>query len=301
MLENLNRIIWVAVFAGAIGCGERRPVEQPKANAPAERIFNVRGVVQRFDPDGKTIIIKHDKIPGYMEAMTMPFEASDTNELKKVQPGDIASFRLRVTTNAGWIDQIVKTGSTNIDEPPGHQSFRRVREVDPLVEGSVMPDYHFTNELGQAASLSDFKGEAFAITFIFTRCPFPNFCPRMSTHFAEASKRLATAPDGPKNWHLFSISFDPEYDTPSHLKEYAARYQYDSAHWSFLTGAMIDIDAITEQFGLAFSYRSGTFDHTLRTAVIDATGRVQRIFIGNEWKVDDLVAEMTQAAEAKPK
>ena len=113
---------------------------------------------------------------------------------------------------------------------------------------------------------------------------------------------MSAQPDGPKNWRLLSISFDPEHDTPATLQAYARRYQYDPKQWSFVTGALIEIDAITEQFGLEFFREAGStfnFNHKLRTVVVDAQGRVQQVFVGNEWKVDDFVTEMVKAAEVK--
>ena len=184
-------------------------------------------------------------------------------------------------------------------ELPRRETFRRVREVDPLNVGDPLPDYPFTNTLGQAIHLGQFKGKALALTFIYTRCPFPNFCPRMSANFGDACKKLAALPEAPKNWHLLSISFDPEFDTPEMLKGYARRYNSDTNHWSFASGALIDIDAITEQFGLIFPREGVGFNHNLRTVVVDAQGKVQKVFTGNEWTVDDFVAEMIKAAEAK--
>lgn len=264
----------------------------------APRIFAVKGVVKELKPDGRTVVIRHEAIADYMPAMTMPFEVKQTNELAGLQPGDAVAFRMLVTDREGWIDQVTKLGSGPAEETPSRETFRRVREVDPLNVGDPMPDYAFTNELGQPIHLGQFKGQALALSFIYTRCPFPNFCPRMSINFADACKKLTSLPDGPANWRLLSISFDPEHDTPEVLKNYARTYKYDSNHWSFATGALIDIDAITEQFGLMFPREGIGFNHNLRTVVVDARGRVQRIFTGNEWKVDDLVAEMVRAAAA---
>ena len=279
--------------------GDRTAAAEPSSQTSTQ-IFSVKGVIRELKPDGRTVVIKHEEIPNYMPAMTMPLEVKDTNELAGVRPGDEVAFRMLVTGKEGWIDQIRKLGSTDAAEPPPRETFRRVRIVEPLEVGDTLPDYPFTNELGQAIHLAQFKGQALGLTFIYTRCPLPNFCPRMSSHFADACKKLSTLSDGPKNWHLLSISFDPEFDTPGVLKNYAKRYERDTNHWSFATGALIDIDAITEQFGLMFP-REGkgfTFNHNLRTVVADAQGRVRKVFIGNDWKVDDLVAEMVAAAEA---
>lgn len=265
------------------------------------QVFFVRGVVEELLADGKTAVIKHEAIPNYMEAMSMPLEVKEPKELAGLQPGDAIFFRMLVTKEEAWIDRVTKTGqaAAKADKPP--TTFRRVREVEPLRVGDMMPNYPFTNELGQAVSLQDFKGQALGFTFIFTRCPFPTFCPRMMENLAKAYQQLSARPEGPKNWHLLSISFDPEFDTPTTLKAYAQRHQYDPKKWNFVTGALIEIDAITEQFGLEFFREAGSFNfnHKLRTVVVDAQGRVQQVFTGNEWKVDDFVAEMVKAAAAK--
>jgi len=265
-----------------------------------ERAFQVNGIVREILPDRKQVKIEHEKIPGYMEAMTMPFDVKDAKELTGLQPGDKVAFRMVVTEKDGWIEHIKKTGTTTPILAAAPENFRQVREVDPLKVGDLMPDYHFTNELGQAVNLSDFKGQALALTFIFTRCPFPTFCPRMSDHFEQVQKTLKLMTNGPANWHLLTISFDPAFDTPSVLQSYAKRFQADPKRWNFATGELIDITAITEQFGLLFwrpnPAEPAAINHNLRTVVIDAQGRVQKIYTENTWKVDELVEEIVKAA-----
>jgi protein SCO1 len=155
------------------------------------------------------------------------------------------------------------------------------------------------DERRRPVALSQFRGQALGITFIYTRCPYPTFCPRQSVQFAEVCRQLKARPAGPANWHLLSVSFDPAHDTPSVLRAYARGYKYDPARWNFLTGEMIDIDALTEQFGMFFARDGEGFSHNVRTAVIDAEGRIQRIFVGNEWTVDEFVAAMVKAAGAR--
>jgi protein SCO1 len=299
-MRNAFTLLTVAALAGGIvSCNQNSSEEKPPTAAASSQtgtqIFTVKGVIKELKPDGRTVVIKHEEIPNYMPAMTMPLEVKDTNELTGLQPGDGVRFRLLVTDKEGWIDQLKWLGSTNLAEPPPRETFRRVRAVEPLEVGDAMPDYPFTNKLGRAIHLADFKGQALAFTFIYTRCPLPNFCPRMSGNFAEACKKLSL-PDAPKNWRLLSISFDPEHDTPEVLNSYAKRYEHDTNHWDFATGALIDIDAITEQFGLMFPREGAIFNHNLRTVVVNAQGRIQKIFIGNEWKVDEFVVEMVRAA-----
>ena len=270
-----------------------------KTNA-TPTIYQVKGVVQEVVPEKKKVKIAHEKIPGYMDAMVMMLGVRQVEELNGLKPGDNISFRMLVTDDDGWIDQIKK-----LDLPPAQvvttepATFRRVREVEPLAVGDVMPDYSFTNTQGRLVRLSDFKGQALAFTFIFTRCPFPTFCPRLTSNFSEAQNILKSMRDGPTNWHFLSITIDPEYDTPERLKFYAQQYRADPARWDFVTGELIDITAIGEQFLLQFWRAKPTdpIQHNVRTVVVDAAGKVQWVSVENEWKATNLVEQVVQAAQ----
>ena len=296
--KKLSLLLTAMVALALAACREK-----PAPPTPAAKLqtFVVRGVIEEVRPDLETIVIKHEEIPGYMEAMTMPFSVKRTNDASGLVKGARVSFRLVVTEDESWIDRITQLGGAPQVDTPSVQSFRRVRDVEPLKVGDALPDYRFTNQLGQAVSTGQFKGQALALTFIFTRCPLPDFCPRMSRHFSDAQKQLAGRAGGPANWHMLTISFDVAFDTPAVLKNYSEAYGADPRRWDFVTGVMADIDAITEQFELPFSRAPGSiqFDHKLRTAVIDTQGRVQRIFVGNLWKPEELVEEMVKAAAAK--
>jgi protein SCO1 len=284
------------------------PVPAPPS-APGTNLqtYFVRGVVKELKPDGRTLIVDHEEIPNYMAKMVMPFKVKATNDLAGLGTNDQIHFRLNVAEFESWIDQVTKTGKAPVPAAdPNRRSFRPVREVEVLKEGDPLPNYPLTNQLGQPFQTAQFKGRALAITFIFTRCPLPDFCPRMSRNFVTAMKQLKARPAGPTNYHFLSLSFDVEHDTPATLRNYAkgleATQAADLSRWTFATGALIEIDDITERFGLAFARDPGSiqFNHNLRTVVIDAVGRVQKIFIGNEWKSDELVTEMIKAAEVKP-
>jgi protein SCO1 len=295
-------LAWVLAIAG---CGKQnQPTQPPSAQSTGKDSTNyqVKGVVEEVLPAKKQVIIKHEEIPGYMDAMTMRFDVKDTNELAGLKPGDDVSFRMIVTDDDGWIDQIKRLGTTTpIVTGNAPENFRRAREVDPLKEGDTMPNYNFTNQLGQPVSLSDFKGQAVAFTFIFTRCPFPTFCPRMSQHFQAVQAQLKDMPNAPTNWHLLSITIDPKFDTPAILKNYAAQYHSDPKHWSYLTGELIDITAIAEQFGLLF-YRPDPnqpagINHNLRTVILTAGGKVHKIIPENTWKPEEVTAALVEAAK----
>jgi protein SCO1/2 len=281
----------------AVSAETNPPPAAPALQSANQKTFQVKGFIKELKSDGKTVEIRHEEIPNYMPAMTMSFESKDPKELAELKPGDVVSFRLIVTDTDSWVDQIRKLSAAAPTEPT-RSTIRIVRDVEPLQIGDPLPDYHFTNELGQAASLAQFKGKALALTFIFTRCPLPNFCPRMSSNFEAVQKKLLVLPNAPTNWHLLTLSFDPDFDTPVILKSYAERYGADPQHWSFITGEIIDITAISEQFGQMFWRDQGAINHNLRTVVVDAAGRVQKIFQGNNWSPDELVDEMVKAASA---
>ena len=304
MKRNLLPLLAAALLPGTgSSCRpEGASVPPPPAAARTNlQTYQVKGVIKELLPEKKKVKIAHEEIPNYMEAMTMMFDVRDANGLAGLQVGDTVLFRMLVTDDDGWIDQLKKLDGPRTPLPPEPATFRRVREVEPLAVGDKLPDYTFTNALGRAVRLGEFQGRALGITFIFTRCPFPTFCPRLSSNFSEAAEKLKTMANGPTNWHLLSITIDPEFDTPERLRAYAQRYKGDPNHWDHLTGALIDITAISEQFGLQFwrSNPNEPINHNVRTVVVDATGRIQWITPENEWKSDTLVEQMVRAARAK--
>jgi len=268
-----------------------------KSAPPSGRqTFIVRGVVKELPGDGKTVVIQHEAISNYMAAMTMPFEAHDPKELEGLVPGEAITFHLVVTATDGWVEQIVPREASAAPSTNAAPGILITRAVEPLDEGELLPDYHFTNELGQAVTLSQYKGEVIALTFFFTSCPFPNFCPRLTHNFSEVAAQLAALSNAPPRWRLLSITFDPRHDTPERLLAYARNAEYNPAHWSFLTGALDQISELADNFGETYSFENGTINHNLRTVVVDAHGRIKKILPGNYWSPADLIHEMTTAA-----
>jgi protein SCO1/2 len=156
--------------------------------------------------------------------------------------------------------------------------------------------YPFTNEFGNPITLESFRGDALAITFFFTRCPIPEYCPRLSRNFEEASQRLLADPNAPTNWHFLSVSIDPEMDTPAVLRSYGKRYHYDSNHWSFITGPVPKIRELARESGVSYEPENGLFNHNFRTLIIDPHGSMQTSFpIGGNLS-DKIVSEIVKAA-----
>ena len=263
------------------------------------KTYPAQGIVREIDLTQKTVTIQHDAIPGFMPAMTMPFAVTDARELQAIAVGDLVAFEITVTAKDGWIDHLHKLASPTETNLPTTGPFRLVRDVEPLNIGDPLPDYAFTNELGEPIRLTAFQGQALAITFIFTRCPYPTFCPRMSSLFQDTLDLLAHDPTAPTNYHFLTVSFDPDYDTPHQLQTYAESHHYDPQRWSFLTGQLINITALADCFGMKFWREGAGLNHNLRTAVVDANGHVQTVLIGNNWTPESLAEEVVGAARKK--
>ena len=266
------------------------PILAPQPS-DAVRTFTVHGVVMSLQPAEQIIVIRHEAITNYMDGMTMPFKATDTNIFSDLSRGDDVTFQLHVTDTESRVDHFIKTGSEKI-EPPAPTT----AQSKPAAPGDSLRDYKFTNEQGQAVSLNDFRGQALAITFFYTRCPLPDYCPRLSKNFQMACAKLKTRPDAPANWHFLSITFDPDFDTPEMLKDYAGTYQADPAHWSFLTGDPDKIAELAQASGVSYRMQDGTFDHNFRTLIIDTNGNLQTVFPTSGDLSDMIVNEMIKAA-----
>lgn len=274
----------------ATGC-DRNASTQPGANN-GSRTFAVTGVVQEISPNLKSVVINHDEVPGFMHAMSMPFEVKDTNLLTSLRPQDTITFRLTVTGDDGWIDQI-KVLSNSVAAPSPIASAPNKPAADPDVMSM------FTNEFGQAVKMTDFSGKAIALTFFLTRCPISTACPRLSQNFAAASQILASRPGTPTNWQFISISIDSENDTPAVLRRYGKRYNYNPIHWTFLTGPEERVANLTRMFGFEFKPEAGTiFSHGFRTVILTPTEKVQQIYPVSGNLSQNIVEDMLKALAA---
>ena len=270
----------------------------------------IRGVGKAAIKQGWTVIGFYNGFRGLMENHSTVLDNAAMAGI--LTQGGTVQFRLRVTEKDGWIDQIrpvdpapeakptpvdpTSQGATNRDT-----AIRMLPNVPALNPGDALPDYGFTNQLGTRFKLSEFRGTAYAFTFIFTRCPFPNFCPRITDHFTQVQRALTDPTAGPKRWRLLSITLDPEFDTESVLAAYGSRAKADPAHWWMARCDFDTLDRIAGHFGQYYSQGASVAgqNHNLRTVVVDPSGRIHQVFIGNEWTVAELTQALTEAA-AKP-
>lgn len=262
------------------------------------KIFNVRGVVQELSVEDPTkIIIDHEEMPGYMAAMIMPFQAKDPDELDGLTPGDVVTFNYHVATLESWITDVAATGETG-----------EIKSLDDLgepaapllAEGDLLPDYEFLDENGEPIKLSELRGMPVALTFVFSRCPVPEYCPRMMRNFFDVHNQLEADPDAPEDFRLLTISFDSWNDTPEIMKNWGKAYGHQPGQkWSLLTSeTCCTISEIGANVGLKFGEVNGSYNHNLRTVVLDPDGTIRRIFTDETWSTDELIAEIKAAASS---
>jgi protein SCO1/2 len=251
--------------------------------------YPARGLVLEVDPASSSLTVSHEDIPGYMNAMVMPFTLRDGKALAEVRPGDRIAFRLHVSKERSWIDEI-----RLLSAAPADPGLLQTPAVATLVRiGDPLPDFTLTNHDGEAVSLSSMRGKVVAVTFIYTRCPLPDYCPRMITNLQAVERRF---PERVGNdLALVAVTFDPQYDTPQRLKEYARLFESDKPGWEFLTGPIQDIERVCSMFGVEFWPEEGLITHTLQTAVIDREGKLAAQVEGKDYSGKQL-ADLVELA-----
>jgi len=261
--------------------------------------YSARGVVEQIAPDRRQVTIHHQAIPGYMMEMTMDFPVQNTNELNGISPGDKITFTLVVGETNDWIENIRRTGRTT--EVMTNTMMQMLGMMPELRPGDLLPDGELLTENDRRIHFSNFRGKAVAFTFFFTRCPLPNYCPLMNRNFAATRDLILSVNNAPTNWELLSISFDPQFDTPQILSEYAGAYRGDNtAHWLFADATTNTLARLAPRLGLIIMRQGNNISHNLRTVVIDSQGRIYKQFDGNQWTPQELAGAILEATRAQP-
>jgi protein SCO1/2 len=285
-------VLLISVLFFLTGC-------QPAAttsNGTAAKRFPLVGKVISVNKEAKTATIQHEEIPGYMSAMTMSFPIHEDWVWNDLTPGSEIHAELVVDNTAKepyWLEKIGIVAGADPNRPvPTDDRFAQI--------GKPVPDFTLTNQDGKKISLKDFRGKALAITFIYARCPLPDYCIRMSTNFSDIANELKGNGELKDKIRLLSISFDPENDTPEKLRSYGAGYlgnqnPPDFTVWQLAVGSDAEVKKIADFFGLDYQIDESNktqINHNLRTAVISPEGNVTKIFPGNEWTPAQLLNEM---------
>jgi len=276
----------VALVVTALGCRQ----------APPSRQYELTGQILEVRSDRNEVVVKHDDIKGFMPGMTMPFKVRPSSLLEGRKSGELITATLVVEEVDAYLSTLTRTGEAPLPEGPPPAEAPKT-----LQPGDAVPDAALVNQDGAPAFVSSLKGHPYALTFIYTRCPIPDFCPLMDRNFKAVQEAIASTP-ALKDARLVSVTLDPAYDTPKILGPYARRLGADPAIWTFLTGDPKAVAAFGEQFGLYVEHDKSTeinVIHNLRTAVVDPAGRVVTIHNGNTWTPADLIADLTTAAAAK--
>lgn len=278
------------LMLAAVGISACKKTEAPKASDGARR-FELKGKVISADKSEHKVTIEHEEIQGYMEAMTMPFTLLDDWVYSELKPGAKIQATLVVDQGRTWLENPVVS---NVADPS------LVGKVETGIEpstGAEVPDFTLVNQDGKKIGFKNYRGQTLLLTFIYTRCPLPDYCPLMSTNFAYINKQLQSNPAVKGKTHLLSITVDPEYDKPKVLREYGARYAGSGKtdafkQWELATGSADEVKKVAQFFGLNFWTEKDQVIHNLRTVMISADGKVAKVYRGNEWKPEDVLKDL---------
>ena len=255
-----------------------------------EQRYELKGKVVLVEPDKHLVTISHGDIQGYMPAMTMPYTVPNDSDLQILAPNDEVQATLVVDGAHSWLENLIITR----ESPNPSAAMPGVVMAKP---GDEVPNFTLRNQDDREIHIQNYHGKALLLTFIYTRCPVPEYCTLMSDNFAQIDRVLGQDPELYAKTHLLSISIDPSYDTPKVLRSYGAahteRYQNETfAHWEFATGTSEQVKEIAQFFGLTYFPEKDQIIHSLRTAIVDPDGKVVKIYSGNEWKPKQVVDEL---------
>lgn len=267
------------------------------AGGEDQRQYTLQGQVLSVAADRREANIKHEEIPGFMPAMTMQYKASDTRQFEQLAAGDLITATLVVVSNDAYLKDVKKVGEAPIEKAP-QAAPSASSGFELLSPGEVVPNARFVDQDGKTRDLASFRDSTLVVTFIYTRCPIPTFCPLMDRHFVAIQNKLKTEP-ALRRVQLVSVSFDPIADTPPVLKKHAATLGADPKYWTFLTGQRDEIDRFAARFGVTVTRETTApleISHNLRTAIVDAKGALVKAYSGNEWTPDQLLADLRHVA-----
>ncbi len=291
---ELAFVILIAALApGLAGCKKAAP--PPPAQEQAKR-YHLVGKVVSIDQQQATLNVDGQEIPGFMAAMTMPYPVRDAKALSFLNPGDEITADVVVTSDGAYLENIVitKKGAPGDAKPTGTS-----HQPQP---GEKVPDFALINQDGKRIRLSSFRGGVLLVTFIYTRCPFPDFCPLVSKNFAQIYAQLRQNPAFDSKIRLLSVSFDAAYDTPAVLKKYAATFSGTTGgdpfdRWEFATVPAMQLPAMADFFGLYYKPSGGQIIHSLSTTVISPDGTVYKWYEDNDWQPADLLEDAAQSLQ----
>lgn len=283
MKQAILLLVLIICLSGAASC------RRDRSN---ERRFDLKGRVVLVEKDKQQVTIAHGDIKGYMPAMTMPFTVPSQTDLEILAPNDEVTATLVVDGSHAWLEQmIIVKGTADQSSLPSATQAK---------EGDEVPNYTLRNQDNREIKMQNYRGKALLLTFIYTRCPIPEYCTLMSSNFAKVDRALGQDPKLYESTHLLSISIDPAYDTPQVLRSYGAahteRYQNETfAHWEFAAAKADETRKMADFFGLRYYPQNDQIIHGLRTVIVNPQGKVAKIYTTEDkWTPEEVVEELTK-------
>ena len=289
--NSLARLTIMLLLGGMFFGGCAEPVDPNRGQR-----YELKGKIVSFNKAQRQVVVQHEAIPDFMEAMTMPFTLKEEGAFDVMHAGDTIQATLvvddeRTRLENPIISQAIPTGAAKAAPTDGGLA-------EPEIGASV-PDVSLVNQDGKRISLQQYRGRALLVTFIYTRCPLPDYCTLMSNNFAEIRRELDKSPERGAGAHLLSITLDPAYDTPKVLRSYGAahtdNYQNEKFEdWEFATGKPEEIQRAANFFGMGYKQEGEEIVHSLRTALITPDGKLHKMYRGNEWKPAEVVRDLRE-------
>ncbi|HEY3703938.1 MAG TPA: SCO family protein [Terracidiphilus sp.] len=299
----IRRYASLTILAATIllpGCHKAASSDQPSSADSSYKTYKLKGKVMSTNLKTGEVTVNHQAIPGFMEAMTMPYKVKDPGVLSELHPGDVITADVLVSQTPDadiLLDHIVVVAQ-------GKPDYKPTSQYHVPSPGDAVPDFKLRNQDDRAISLNQFRGKQLLVTFIYTRCPMPEFCPRVTRQFAQIDRQLQSDPAVYSKTHLLCVSFDPENDTPARLRAYGATYigsdaKSAFAHWDFAVPDKATVDKMAQFFDVGITKDSeANITHTLSTTLIGADGKVNQFYPGNEWTVEQVLADVKHGAGA---
>ncbi len=295
MSSPINRLaIIILILAAAAFLGLSACNQSPQGASPEGKQYPLKGTVVSIDKPNSSVVVNGEAIPGFMEAMAMPYKVKSPGELDPLAVGDSITATIVADKDDYFVRDITVTAHSA--SPPAKPS----SDLHVPEPGESVPNFKLVNQSGRHISLDQYRGKTLLLTFIYTRCPFADFCPRVSGEFAALNQQLKKDSALYKKTHLLSVSFDPKNDTPKVLRTYGAGYlggkspQFD--HWEFAAPTLEGLPDLTKYFGVTYTQDGGVITHSLSTAVIGPDGKIIKWYHGSDWKASDLLKDVSGAA-----
>lgn len=288
-------MLLAATALGIAACGSKSTSPSTASTSEGKR-YPMKGKVLSVAKEEGSATIDADNIPGFMDAMAMSYPITDQKALANLAPGDEITAEVVVASDGKYhLENIVVTKKG--DGASKGPSSQNLHQPQP---GDAVPDFSLVNQDGKTFRMKSLQGKVTLVTFIYTRCPFPDYCPLVSNNFAQIYAASRANPSLQSKLRLVSISFDPAHDTPKVLREYGETFEKTTGgkpfdRWQFATAEPAELEKITNFFGVLYDPSGKEIVHSLSTSVISPQGRIYKWYSGSDWKPGDLLDDASKA------